>query len=364
MPLTPHAERKIRPGFIWGVILIFFGIVSPLIHLQMKTKQALSPVKHASENEKHSYVSVPSDTGSGPAGMRLVERASPRLSASRPNRLSLSSGAGIFMEQAFRNAMENSVNLTRENELRLLAFEFAKSDPEGALNMIHESWKLTIRDRKPVIQFTDAFAKALGARDPEKAAGYLSSLPEPLRVHYASAMVSEWAKSDASTATRWALEMDISLQKNAVLNAIAGAVEQSASPYVIAQWAETLSKSPNAVDHASALARIWPISDADAALNWLNSLPDQDRRAAAFQEMAAALTQRNYLEAAHWIEQFPEQNSIRDRAVDMVGYTWSKSDFNAAKLWTESMGRVLDEGDHSEFYFPAGSKRRLVRGTD
>ena len=68
--------------------------------------------------------------------------------------------------------------------------------------------------------------------------------------------------------------------------------------------------------------------------------------------MAGGMAGRGYEDASHCVSQFPEEEGIRDQAVDQVSYSWSKSDYDAAKSWAESLGRSLLNENPNQPYDP------------
>lgn len=338
-----------RPGLILGLgALVVLTLV--LAFLLKPASSDSEPTAGGNTTPNTSVSDVSSDAQkNGASGMRLIQKT-----GSRNNNVATSEDDSeeilqeeVELDKAFEESLTEPVAVNRDKELTSLADQFAQSDPELAVAMIQDAWENGARNKGPVLHFARDFATAYAKVNPEAAAGLLEKMPAEVQFQYGASVGSEWANSDPSSATQWAMDMEDVQLRNGMITSISGSVERTGNPVHIDAWANTMIQSPVAMEFAGQVARTWSISNVGATMQWLDSFDDSTRRAIAYQEMATSMADRNYLDAAHWISQFPEQMGIRDQAVDSVSYSWSKTDYAAAKGWAESMGRTLLNSDMS-----------------
>jgi len=349
MPLGTSDDRQARPGLILGLgAIVVLAVVAALL-----LKPASDKSQRSAEGASTSNASVNADSSAtqqnGASGMRLIQKtgAGNKRVANSQESVDETPQEEVELDSAFQESLKNPVAVKRDEGLTSLADQFAQSDPDLAVAMIKEGWEDGARNKGPVLHFARDFATAYAKVDPEAAAGLLDQMPAEVQFQYGASVGSEWATSDPSGAMEWALGMEDQQLRNGMITSISGSVERTANPVHIDEWANTIIQSPIAMEFAGQVARTWSISNVGGAMQWLDTFEDSTRRAIAYQEMATSMAGRNYLDAAHWISQFPEQMGIRDQAVDSVSYSWSKEDYAAAKGWAESMGRALLNSDMS-----------------
>jgi hypothetical protein len=349
MPSGSENNQQARPGLILGLgALVVLAVVAALL-----LKPASDKSQRSAEGDSTSNASDSADSSAtqqyGASGMRLIQKtgAGNKRVASSEESLDETPQEEVELDSAFQESLKNPVAVKRDEGLTSLADQFAQSDPDLAVAMIKEGWEDGARNKGPVLHFARDFATAYAKVDPEAAAGLLDKMPAEVQFQYGASVGAEWANSDPSSATQWAMDMEDVQLRNGMITSISGSVERAANPAHIDAWANTMIQSPIAMEFAGQVARTWSMSNVGATMQWLDSFEDSTRRAIAYQEMATSMAGRDYLDAAHWISQFPEQMGIRDQAVDSVSYTWSKTDYAAAKGWAESMGRTLLNSDMS-----------------
>ena len=350
MNLSRKNEGQARPGLIIGLAVVVAAVIGVVVFFKPSDNSNRAAGGGGAQNE--SVESQVAPVADGNSGLELIGRTKVGSRSNQEAQKELSEDDPLSLTESFKKAMSNRIAAVREKELKRLAQEFAAQDPAAAADLIKHEWENGPRNKAPLRAFTSEFGKAYAEQNPKLAGALVESLPPELQMQYATAVGAHWATSDAGGATQWALNMpDPNVQKG-LLSAISGVVEQSGSSFLIDPWADALTRSPYAGEYAQQLARTWPISNPDAAMEWVNAIPDPEMRAASFLSMAGGMAGRGYEDAAHWVSQFPEDSGIRDQAVDQVSYSWSKSDFDAAKAWAESLGRGLLNENPSQPYVP------------
>lgn len=350
MNRSGQEEGQARPGLLIGLGAVVLLVIGAVWFLKPGTQGNSSSTSVKNGADPAELPQNPS--GDGKSGLNLIGQSKIGSRSNQDDQDGTSEEEQETLSQSFRKAMDNRIAAVREKELKHLAQQFASKDPGAALDLIKNEWENGARNKSPIRMFTSEFGKAYAKHDSKAAGAMTQSLPVELQMQYATSVGTQWASSDAGGATQWALGMSDPNIQSGLLSAISGVVDQSGSPFLIDPWADALTQSPYAGDYAQQLARTWPISNADAAMDWINAIPDPEIRAASFQSMAGGMAGRGYEDASHWVSQFPEEEGIRDQAVDQVSYSWSKSDYDAAKSWAESLGRSLLNENPNQPYDP------------
>lgn len=144
----------------------------------------------------------------------------------------------------------------------------------------------------------------------------------------AGQIAREWAKQDPQAALDWALGLDERASRDAVGDIFAQVALED--PAKAAEMAASLSGDQLSEAHES-IAREWSRKDWDAAEQWINSLPT-DQRDVAMAEAIQGLADSDPALAAAKVASLSDGEAIAD-AVRSVARNWSEVDPAATAEW-------------------------------
>lgn len=196
---------------------------------------------------------------------------------------------------------------------------------EGALSEVIE----TMADRDPSAAF--AMMKEFGPftygslaervfdlwteRDPREAADHVTQLEKSrTRDEAMEAIASRWASRDITSALAWAEKM----------------------------WDQNLSRGdtrgtrmPAEKDAISSVLQTWFDQDADAALRWIQDVPDDAKKADLMKLVLGAAGDRDPEQVADIITSKLPPGPLRDRACEDLAFRWAFNDEASAFAWIE-----------------------------
>jgi len=284
MNATGSHQESARPGLMIFLVAMIGVATAVLFIFKSGSDSSSSHMTKGNASGEGQEETANVAGGGADAGLRLIGQSGQRNSTDPDAEPSTITRLG----DSFEKALQTTIAVDRDRALSQLAVTFASADPESAVELMHAH----ARNRRftgALAHFSQAFGRALAAHDLGTAQAYLDEIPASLKAHYSIAVGKHWASQDAGAATQWALQRtDPELQSH-LLSAISGVVEQSSSPLLIDAWAGALSQSPYGLEYSDQLSRVWPISNADAAMEWVGSIADPQRRSSAYHSFAESM---------------------------------------------------------------------------
>jgi len=233
--------------------------------------------------------------------------------------------------------LKGSKQPARDEALRDLAIVLARHHPTGASAALQELLARGGENSGEVHHFVSHFSSELAQIDPAATAAWLATLPESLKFAAATSLAPLWARTDLAGATAWAETLsDLSLRATA-LRRIGQELAVAGDPTANAGWAQRLARTPEAVQHAELIGRLWAAGDIQGAFQWAVALEDSATRHTAVVAVASVVAERDPQVASGWVAGFPE-GELRNQAASAVSLKWSESNPEAAARWLSSFG--------------------------
>jgi hypothetical protein len=222
-----------------------------------------------------------------------------------------------WAEKDIAAAKEWALTLDRplkDPALRGVIETMADSDPKAAFGMmqdIDQNWYDSLAERV-FDQWTE--------RDPREAADHVAQLAKGgLRERAMVVVASRWASRDLTGALEWSEKM----------------------------WDEKSSRSdthgttmPAKKDALTSVLQTWLDLDADAAIRWVQDLPDETKRGDLMKLLLGAAGDRDPQQVAEIITGKLPPGPMQDRAVEDLAFRWSFSDEAGALAWIEQQTDV------------------------
>lgn len=174
-----------------------------------------------------------------------------------------------------------------------------QSDPNAATSYAAEQANISFEGQ----QLAGLVATKIAENDPQKAASWVGSLPNPdARELAAVPLAVTWATKDPQSAGQWAASLPVD-QAIAVVPPIAG---------------------------------VWSRSDPQGALGWINSM-NGEVRDASIATYTAAVASTNPQSGMQWALGISDP-SVRDQVAKKVAQSWLTQDPQTAASWIQSSG--------------------------
>jgi hypothetical protein len=171
------------------------------------------------------------------------------------------------------------------------------------------------------------------AGDGGAAAAWAEQLPAgPARENALSSVAIEWANADLKSAAAWARQLPDKLESHAALLAVANEAVRT-EPLAALRLVVNLPADAGRDDLIHRAAMDWTTQDADAAVTWTETIPDDALRVQVLSDEAVALAQQNPVMAATVaVEKLPA-GQLQEGAVISIIERWAQRDPEAAAEW-------------------------------
>lgn len=196
---------------------------------------------------------------------------------------------------------------------------------------------LSLRDRaaeSDAYAFTKVFADRLAASDPQVAARWTQSIPDPLQDVAYGLVARHWAARDPRALSEWARTIENPALRATLIRATAQQLRLADPTGFAPEWASALARTADGERFSDLIVPHWAKTNFRAAAEWSAALPDAGARDSALLALATTLGERDPHGALAWAAQFPE-DGLRTRMIDETLSTWAARDPSAAAGWLE-----------------------------
>lgn len=214
----------------------------------------------------------------------------------------------------------------------IIASEWAKNDPEGAL-----AWAKTLDREKG--QAMTAVLREIAATDPQKASTLLASIDESERGNAVGTLARQWGAKNFSEAETWIRSLPADQQDEAMASALRGLAGQD--PQLASQKVAAMADGEEKNRALSVIAETWSRENPKAALDWLVSQGNDEATRDGMRDVMGNLARQDDAGAVAFINQ-QQAGDTRDEAIQTYIFNNRSEDPKAVMTLAESM---TDEGD-------------------
>lgn len=249
----------------------------------------------------------PHSPGGGKSGVGVVDADAEKSSGSHRFRAHIrrdgAPGAGIPEAPADLDAEAARVSNLPEGEARL-----------EALVRLMEWW---------------------AAADPDKAAAWAGRLPAgTFRTDAVSELAQHWAARDPNAAAAWLISSGLA---DSETSGRLAAGRAAVSPTEAAQWALTLTDAEQRRSAVNAIAATWALKEPAVAATWIESLPADEKFAAAAQ-IVGPWAEMDAPAASTWLLRLsPDHTDDIAVAAAVLVNRWTEADPGAVSRWVNSL---------------------------
>lgn len=248
--------------------------------------------------------------------------------------------ASTDFNEAWRLALEEEKTGLRMQNLTSIASQWAQSDPRAAIQAVAE-----LADRNLYNRVHAHIIHQWASQDAQQALDYLMAQPaSPQRKNELTIVFAQLARQDPADALARAESLPPALQQAALNSIIYPWAQQD--PQAVSDWMLSQDNRELSFMAAYAVAQNMINSDIDAAMIWLDELPEGYAKAVT-PTLVASLANNDPQRAADWIQQLDDAQT-RAQAERTLASNWARSDPQAAAGWVAEQAPEQRPGLYSQ----------------
>lgn len=221
----------------------------------------------------------------------------------------------------------------RDDAYRYLLGTGAESDPVGMLTLLKD-----LSNPRHHYSYRQVF-ETWSRTNPQQAANHLPQVPQgEARNHAISGLARAWAEKDATAAFQWAQSMENHSERQTALREILARSTQEEGQTLLADASLSDADRTTAME---SLARTALWSDLDGTLQWIETLPKQQRQR-VISDQFHTIVSRDPERAKELL--MANLNGRLANYADNLATQWARKDVAAAQQWIDEL--------------PAGEMRR------